>query len=62
MRFKNVFKFSNLLSVYPYNYMDEWEKFNERSLPKCSNLNMEGITESDDNHARRVCEHLKKIA
>ena len=41
--------------------MDEWEKFNERSLPKCSNLNMEGITDSDDNHARRVCEDLKKI-
>ena len=42
--------------------MDEWEKFNERSLPKCSNLNMESITDSDDNHARTVCEDLKKIA
>ena len=38
-RFKNTFKFSNndinkfilLLKkgVYPYNYIDEWEKFNE---------------------------------
>ena len=42
--FKNTFKFSNndinkfilLLGkcVYPYEYMDEWEKDNETSLPK----------------------------
>ena len=43
-RFKNTFKFSNndinkfilllRLSVYPYEYMDDWEKFNETSLPE----------------------------
>ena len=43
-RFKNTFKFSNndinkfilLLrkDLYPYEYMDEWEKFNKSSLPK----------------------------
>ena len=43
-RFKNTFKFSNndinkfilLLrkGVYLYEYMDEWEKFNEASLPE----------------------------
>ena len=43
-RFKNTFKFSNndinkfilLLKkdLYPYEYMDEWEKFNKSSLPK----------------------------
>ena len=43
-QFKNTFKFSNnninkfilLLSkgVYPYEYMDEQEKFNETSLPE----------------------------
>ena len=43
-RFKNTFKFSTseinkfilLLSkvVYPYEYMDKWEKFNKTSLPK----------------------------
>ena len=43
-RFKNTFKFYNndinkfILSlikyVYPYEYMDEWEKFNETLLPE----------------------------
>ena len=43
-KFKNTFKFSNndnnksilLLrkGVYPYECMDDWEKFNERTLPK----------------------------
>ena len=58
-RFKNTFKLSNndinkiifLLrkDVYPYKYMDEWEKFNETSLAEkeeCySQLNMEDITD-----------------
>ena len=39
--------------------MDEWERFNETSLPKkesfYSNLNMEDIKNSDYNHAKRVC-------
>ena len=60
-RFKNTFKFSNndinkfilLLrkGVYPSQYMDEWEKFNETSLPEkkefYSNLNIEDITDAD---------------
>ena len=33
--------------VYPYEYMDNWERFNETSLPNeesfYSNLNMENI-------------------
>ena len=43
-RFKNTFTFSNkdinkfflLLrkGFYPYEYMDDWEKFNETSLPE----------------------------
>ena len=43
-RFKNTFKFSNndtnkfilLLRkvVYPYEYMDQWGKFNETTLPE----------------------------
>ena len=41
---KNIFKFSNNQSnkfivllrkdVYPYKYMDDWEKFNRTSLPR----------------------------
>ena len=56
--FKNTSKFSNddinkfiLLSkkgVYPYEYIDEWEKFNEATLTEkeeiYSNLNTEVIT------------------
>ena len=45
--------------VYSYEYMDEWEKVNETSLPKkenfYNNLNMRNITDSDYNHANRNC-------
>ena len=58
---KNTFKVSNndinqfilLLKkcVYTDEYMDEWEKFNEISLPEkeefYSNLNMEDIIDAD---------------
>ena len=64
-RFFNTYKFSNqnnnkfilLLQkgVYSYKYMDDWEKFNETSLPEkedfYSHLNMEDITETDYLHA-----------
>ena len=40
--------------VYPYEYMDNWERFNEKSLPDkeffCSNLNMENIIDIDYRH------------
>ena len=43
--------------VYPYEYMDSWDKFN-RSLPSIdkfySNLNMSGISDGDYEHARKV--------
>ena len=72
-RFKNTFKFSNsdinkfilLLrkGIYPCDYMDNWEKFNETTLPEreefYSNLNMEDITDTDYIHAKRVCEDFK---
>ena len=68
-RFKKTFKFSNndinkfilflIKVVYPYEYMDEWEKFNEKSFPEKKefhrNLNMEDITDADHMHAKRVC-------
>ena len=44
--------------VYPYEYMDDWEKFNETTLPEKEefyiNLNMEDITDADYIHAKRV--------
>ena len=45
--------------VYLYEFLDDWEKFNETSLIEKeefhSNLNMEDITDSDYNHAKRTC-------
>ena len=63
-RFRNTFKLSNndinkfilLLTkgVYPYEFMDDWEKFNETTLPKkeefYSNANIEDITDADYVH------------
>ena len=72
-RFFNTYKFSNhdnnkfilLLQkgVYPYKYMDDWEKFNETSLPEkedfYSHLNMEDITNADYVHTKRVCKDFE---
>ena len=48
--------------VYPYEYMDDWQKFNETSLPVkeefYSNLNMEDTTDADYMYAKRVCKDL----
>ena len=45
--------------VYCYGYMDDWDKFNEISLPEkedfYSRLNMEDINDADYAHAKRVC-------
>ena len=72
-KLKNTFKFSNsdinkfilLLkkSVYPHEYMDNWEKFNETTLSEkedfYSNLNPEDITDADYMHAKRVCKDFE---
>ena len=66
--FANIYEFCNgdlnkfvlLLrkSVYQYEYMDSWERFNETPLPNKeafhSNLNMEDITHVDYKHAKMV--------
>ena len=48
-------------AVYPYEYMDDWEKFNEKSLPEkedfYSHLNMDDIAGA--NYAKRVHKNLK---
>ena len=67
-QFFNTYKFSNhdnnkfilLLQkgVYLYEYMNDWEKLNETSLPEkedfYSHLNMEHIADEDYAHAKRV--------
>ena len=49
--------------MYPYEYMDDREKFNEMSLPEkedfYSHLNMENITVADNAHTKRVCKDFK---
>ena len=44
--------------VYPYEYMNSWEKFNETVLPTknafYSNLNLEDISDEDYLHAQKV--------
>ena len=46
--------------VYPYEYIDSWEKFNEISLPPkeafYSELNLEDIKDEDYEHAQKVWE------
>ena len=57
---KDLNKFVLLIrkGVYPYEYMDSSEKFNERSLPDkeyfYSQLNLECITDEDYVHAQKV--------
>ena len=44
--------------VYPYEYMDSWDKFEEKRLPSkdefYSKLNMSGVSEKDHQHACKV--------
>ena len=43
--------------------MDDWEKFNETTLPEkgdfYSHLNMEDITDADYAHAKRFCKDFE---
>ena len=62
---KDLNKFILLLrkGVYPYKYMDNWERFNETSLPNkesfYSNLNMENIDDIDYRHGNNVFKRFK---
>ena len=67
-RFANIHEFCNKdinksilplkKGVYPYEYMDSWERFDETSLPDketfYSSLNMEDITDAEHRRAKRV--------
>ena len=61
----NINKFILLLrkGVYPYEYMNNWERFNETSLPNkesfYSNLNMENIDYIDYGHGNNVFKRFK---
>ena len=61
---EGINKFILLLrkGVYPYEYMDKWERFDETSLPDKetfdSSLNMEDITDIDHKHPKRVFKKL----
>ena len=50
--------------VYPYEYMDNWERFDETSLPDkevfYSSLNMEDMTDIDHVHRNNVCKFKLK--
>ena len=62
---KDLNKFILLLrkGVYPYEYMDNWERLNEMSLPSkesfYSNLNMENIDDIDYRHGNNVFKRFK---
>ena len=72
-RFANIYEFCNgdlnkfilLLrkGVYPYEYMDNWERSDETSLPNkesfYSSLNMENIDDIDYRHGNNVFKKLK---
>ena len=49
--------------VYPYEYMDNWERFNETSLPSkesfYSNLNMKDIDDIDYRHGNNIFNKFK---
>ena len=48
---------------YAYEYMDDWQKFNETKLHEKqefdSNLNMEYIIDVDYMHGKRVCKDFE---
>ena len=72
-RIANIYEFCNgdlnkfilLLrkGVYPYEYMDNWERFDETSLPDkesfYSSLNMENIDDIDYRHGNNVFKKIK---
>ena len=54
----NIFKLMRWKGIYPYEYMDSWERFEETKLPPkeafYSKLNMESISKEDYDHAQKV--------
>ena len=61
----HINKFILLLrkDIYPYEYMDKWEKFTKTKLSEKEefncNLNMEDTSDAHYMHAKRVCKDFK---
>ena len=57
------FAMAILINVYPYEYMDSWEKFNKTSIPPKeayhSKLKEEDIRDADYEHAQKVWKVFK---
>ena len=70
-KFKNTFKFNGInnfilllrKSFYPYEFEDDWEKFNENLQPEkegfYNNLIIVNIMETDADLAKRICKDIK---
>ena len=72
-QFFNIYKFANHYNnkfilmcwggVFPYVYMNDCKKFDEKLLPEkeafYGHLNMEDITDADYAHAKRVCKDFE---
>ena len=62
---KDINRFILLLrkGIYPYEYIDSWERFDETSMPDketfYSSLNMESITSVDYRNAKRIHKEFK---
>ena len=58
-KFWDLNKFFLLLrkGIYPYEYMDSWERFDENTIPPkeafYSELNLENITDKDYEHVKK---------
>ena len=54
----NQYKLLIKKGIYPYEYMNDWDRFKETRLPPkeafYSKLNMTGVSEEDYEHANRV--------
>ena len=52
--------------IYPYEYMDDWNRFKETALPSkeafYSKLNMSAVSDQDYEHARRVWREFGEIS
>ena len=61
---EGVFKLMRRKGVYPYEYMDGWDRFEETKLPAkeafYSRLNMKGISDRDYEHAEQVWNTMRE--